>query len=62
MSSLASLSMFKLTLVIALSSLSFVANAALFGDDDHSIWIWLNADNPASFYRDDCLNWRSAEP
>jgi tol-pal system protein YbgF len=34
MSSLASQSLFKLTLVIALSSLSFVANAALFGDDE----------------------------
>ena len=31
--------------------------SALFGDDDHSIWIGLNADNPASFYRDDCLDW-----
>lgn len=34
MSSLASRSIFKLTLVIALSSLSFAANAALFGDDE----------------------------
>ena len=34
MSSLASQSLFKLTLVIALSSLSFAANAALFGDDE----------------------------
>ena len=34
MSSLASQSLFKLTLVVALSSLSFAANAALFGDDE----------------------------
>ena len=34
MSSLVSQATFKLTLVIALSSLSFVSNAALFGDDE----------------------------
>jgi tol-pal system protein YbgF len=34
MSSFASQSIFKLTLVLALSSLSFVTNAALFGDDE----------------------------
>ena len=31
--------------------------SALFGDDDHSIWIRFNADNPASFSEDDCLDW-----